>query len=405
MVELIKDKIQELFVSTPPDVSVTYGKKYTNGEFTGEIGIVFNVEKKKPLNEIPENEILPTSVEINGVSYVTDVFETGKITAMACDQQVLDNCYGWQTTLPTNQNYIRPLKGGLQITNYDSNSFGTLGFIAVDNETNALVAITNNHVAIRNGFYTTDRDQYNEDNEVNTPMYQPANGSSTFGSVMRYVALRLPGPDPINPIPNYVDAAAISVNPTDISFTESFKQHGISYNLPMPFATTSEIDNLLTTNPPLYSSGRTTGAKTGACGLTTLGIFGNTFVYPYDNGTIDNNVILFNDLIHYTRANPDCEWPISPGDSGSALIADFNGTYKIIGLAFAGGSNVGSACRIDRVAQELNISAWDGTAKPFIDLNSRSTITVTGSSLDNPIACNGKLYWQVGKTPNSYPCV
>jgi phosphoribosylformimino-5-aminoimidazole carboxamide ribonucleotide (ProFAR) isomerase len=98
MNQSIKDKIHELFISTPSDVSVGYGKNITNGEYTGEIGIVFNVEKKKPLNEIPENEILPTSVEIGGVTYITDVFERGKLIPLACSQQVLDNCYGWQTT-------------------------------------------------------------------------------------------------------------------------------------------------------------------------------------------------------------------------------------------------------------------------------------------------------------------
>jgi len=404
MNQSIKDKIQELFTSTPSDVSVGYGKKITNGEFTGEIGIIFNVEKKKPLNEISENEILPTSVEIDGVTYITDVFERGKLLALSCNQEVLDGCYGWQTTTPINQTHIRPLKGGTQISS-DTAATGTLGFIAVDNLTNALVAITNNHVSIVNGFYSTERDVYNEQNEINNPIYQPGNATTTIGSVIRYSPLKSPGNDVFNPIFNYVDGAVISVNSSDISFTESFKQQGLPYNLPMAFATTSEIDNLLTTNPPIYSSGRTTGAKFGACGLTIQSIHSTASVYPYTNGTNTNVTLVFGDLIDYIRINPDCEWPIKAGDSGSALIADFNGTCKIIGLAFAGGSNAGAACRIDRVAQELNISAWDGSTKPFINLSSKTTITTTGSSSNKTIECGGKTYWQVGKTPYSNPCV
>jgi len=405
MNQSIKDKIHELFISTPSDVSVGYGKKITNGEYTGEIGFVFNVEKKKPLNEIPENEILPTSVEIDGVTYITDVFERGKLIPLACGQQVLDNCYGWQTTTPTNQTLIRPIKGGVQITSDNIGSYGTLGFIAVDNETNALVGVTNAHVVIGNPFFTTNRNVYNEENEINNPIYQPGNATPTIGSVIRYNPLKLVGNDSYpNWITNYVDGALISVSSDKISFSESFKQHGLPYNQPMTFATTSEIDNLLTTNPPIYSSGRTTGAKFGDCGLTIQAIGSTSFVSPYPNGT-SNEVIYFSDIIDYTRINPDCEWPIKAGDSGSALIADFNGTCKIIGLAFAGGYNGGAACRIDRVAQELNISAWDGSSKPFIDLSSKTTITTTGSSSNKTIQCGGKTYWQVGKMPYSNPCV
>ena len=54
---------------------------------------------------------------------------------------------------------------------------------------------------------------------------------------------------------------------------------------------------------------------------------------------------------------------ISWEDSGSALAAYIDGVWKIIGLCFAGSTYYGMACRIDNVAAQLNISAWDGTTK------------------------------------------
>ena len=62
--EKIKIKINELFDLTPDNVGVMYGKKMTNGEYTGENTIDFTTEKKIPLNEIPEGEVLPTEIEM-----------------------------------------------------------------------------------------------------------------------------------------------------------------------------------------------------------------------------------------------------------------------------------------------------------------------------------------------------
>ena len=57
MDEQIKNKIEELFQSTPEGVGVMLGNKITNGEYTGEESIVFTVEKKKPLSDLTPEEI------------------------------------------------------------------------------------------------------------------------------------------------------------------------------------------------------------------------------------------------------------------------------------------------------------------------------------------------------------
>lgn len=364
------------------------------------------LKKKKPLSEIPEDEVLPTSIEINGTQFKTDVREIGKLNVLACDS----SCNEWQTTSPGNRSKVRPLVGGLSITSTNESGTGTLGFIAVDNDTNALVGVTNNHVIVGHGFNSVNRGINDEYNELNNNVFQPGEfggnqvPENITGVLMKYVPIyehMYQYPTGVASIPNQVDGAVFSVDQNDISFSESWRQYGLSYNMPMAFASTSEIDNLMNTNPTVYASGRTTGPKSGTCALKISALFMNGLIGGYNYG---QSYALFSDLIEFVRINDDCDNPVVAGDSGSALIADFNGTWKIIGLIFAGSSNSGSACRIDLVANQLNISAWDASIKPFIDVNSKTIITRTGAVEDSAVQCGGKYYWQFGKTMSSNPC-
>ena len=397
----IKDKIKELFKNTPDDIGVSWGKKVKGGIFTGERCIVFKVKNKKPLKNISKDQILPTEVEIDNTIYKTDVWEVGEIKPLSCDNNTINNCYDWVTIPPTNRNRIRPLMGGIKITS-DAifPSWGTLGLIAIDTETSSLIGITNNHVAVANAFYTTDRNPWSIQNTINGSVYQnTVDVADIIGKVIRY--------NPIYLIPEYnkVDGAIISITSSTIDISQSFKQHGLSYALPMEFATTEEIDDLLSSDPPIYSSGARSGVKGSTdCGLTISALDVTIVVGPYMNdGAMEN--VYYEELIEFTRLNPDCAWPINGGDSGSVLIANFSGIWKIIGLCFAGGYFTGYACRIDNVANELNISAWDESAKNFIDLSSQEIITVNGVSADKTITCNGKTYWQIGSGLTNNPCV
>lgn len=407
LTENIKQKIQELFDSTPENVSVSYGKKITNGEFTGQLGIVFFVETKLPLEAIDEAQVLPSSVTIDGVDYVTDVIEVGNIETLVCDSTTLNNCYGWQNVPPGNRGTIRPLKGGISVTSYNNqDAIGTLGFMAVDTFTQALVGISNNHVLISDGFYTSDRNLTGlKENELSDNVYQTGETGTNpilkIGEVLRYVPLNLLST-------NTVDAAMTSVASADISNSESIKQYGLSNSTAMPFASTSEINNLLSTNPLLYSSGRTTGAKgEGSCGLRVLSIGASAPISGYTLQGV-TKTINFSDCIVFTRTNPQCPSPIASGDSGSALIANFSGTWKIIGLVFAGGTSasnyVGFANRIDNVASQLGIESWDGTTKNYVDLASKTSKTTAGGSANSTLLCSGSTYWQVGLTNSSSPC-
>ncbi len=199
MSENIKNKIEELFHSTPEGVGVMLGNKITNGEYTGEESIVFTVEKKKPLSELSPEEILPSQVEIDGVTYKTDVFETGLIETFACPSNVTSACYSWQYTPPGNRQTIRPLKGGISLTSQNQQGkVGTLGFLAVDSATGALVGITNNHVVIADAYYSSFRSTtgilQNEtsDSAYQTGDIQPSSSSLKIGEVLRYVPLSAP---------------------------------------------------------------------------------------------------------------------------------------------------------------------------------------------------------------------
>jgi hypothetical protein len=423
MTESINKKIQELFENTPENVGVGLGNKIKNGQYTDEVCILFTVQKKLPLNEIPENEILPTSVEIDGVVYKTDVFEVGIINALACPPDstggtsyatactVCNDCYSWYPTNNAgNRNRVRPLQGGLSTTSYNQRaSVGTLGFIAQDITTNALVGVSNSHVYVSDSYYTSYRNlngAINNESSDNTYQFNETNpiisSNETIGQVVRYIPLHSYGSN----IQNQVDGALTSVLNGTISAVDSWKQWGLTgVTSAPPFATTAEIDALLTTyvNSEITSTGRSTGPKQGVCGLKILGINNTSLVGGFKNQGV-TTFASFNKIIAFTRINSNCIYPIYPGDSGSALIAKINGVSKIIGLCFAGSDFVGLANRIDDVASQLGIKAWDGTTLKYINPATISYLTVPNGSLNNTISCSGQTYWQVGLTNSSYYC-
>ena len=77
---------------------------------------------------------------------------------------------------------------------------------------------------------------------------------------------------------------------------------------------------------------------------------------------------------------------------------------KIIGLSFAGsttGSSTGyktiaRACRIDRVAEELNIEAFTGQTVNFSDKTDPQVRYELGFSSLSAVTINGDKYYQVG---------
>jgi hypothetical protein len=407
-IENIKLKIQELAMSTPNVNSISYGYKFVGNVQTDELCIMYGVEQKKPLSELSPEEILPSSITVGNQVLNTDVNEISKPVLLAC------NASCGEVAGPSsadNRALTRPLKGGLSITSKNNvTTTGTLGFIGVHTATQTLVGVTCNHVVIQDAFYTSERNLFgtiqNEYSPIDT-IYQDGETGSippsnyNIGQVLRYV--------PISSVNyNFADVAIFSLNAADIDISTSFQNIGSDYLLPLPFASTSEINNLLSTNPMLYSSGRTTGPKGGVtCPMRIYSLFSSTILDFNKQGVSTN--CQFNDQIVFVKPENDpslstvCSNPVYPGDSGSALIADFSGVRKIIGLVFAGGQ-VGSiyyygyANRIDNIASELGIEAWDGTAKGYVNPASITYKTTYNGSSNKTTTCGPTEYWQVGLT-------
>ena len=406
--EFLKELTKHYHDITPEDVvGVSFGKKESGGVLTDKDAVIFTVRKKKPLDEIPEEERIPSQIEYGGVSFETDI-EEGEF-------KFLEDCpsdfYSWVTTPPANRNKIRPLQGGLSVTNYTnlSNYVGTLGFIAVDNQTNSLVGVSNNHVLIADAFQANERSLSGVKSSIyENKVTQPNEGSNyglqnAIGIVKRYVPLSGTS------YYNSVDAALTTVNESDIDST-SYRQYGLDgWTQPLTFATTSEIDNLLSTNPNLFSAGRTTGPK----GEGDMKLFADsittTISINYNKQGVSTTIYFDNCIRFYASASTTpngyvCTYPINAGDSGSALVADFGGTRKIIGLVFAGSYNNnnqvtrGLANRIDKVAEQIDISAWTGQTVNYSDTGNTQTYTVTGLSDEPYIDLGGNTYWQAGLT-------
>lgn len=415
----LKERISNLYNTTSDNIiSVGLGRKTKNGVETGEIGIVFGVLKKIPINDLPKDEILPRSIFVNGQEYQTDVEQTEIPKMCVCyssgDPEIarLQNL----ATAPS------PLKGGQEITMYPNNftptqrSLGTLGFIGTDNIDGKIVAVTNAHVACYKKLIASQRDYIEEeslpyntaeryplyDNTLQYPsgvMKNNATFVTPFPRIKRYVP-HYKKDEGIN----YVDVAIYTVLEEYIN-NDSYQVWQpttvTTYPTSLPFASTAELDNLLTTNPLVYSTGRTTGPKgygsSPSCRLRITGMGITTDVADGGEGFVgtwsDTGRIQFQD---------NSPSPILGGDSGSSVLADIGGQRKIIGLVFAAGGNLGVFCRIDRIVEALNISAFSTPTNTQQSEPSLFTGSISQYANTVKLTRNGKTYYQVGLTRNTY---
>lgn len=414
-------------------IGVSYGYKIKDGKVLNEKVISFTVKKKLPIDEIDKDKLLPKTIEYLGETFKTDVIE-GEIKLMSTSFCYPEHYTWWEywqpiPTIPSNRNKFRPIKGGISLTNYSSqpNTVGTLGFIAIDSNTNSFVGVTNNHVVIDDAFIASERASSVISNVKRDVATQPNETTdygmnNRIGEVKRYVPI-------YENVSNKVDAALITIDESVMSLDESWKQEGLIISSPMPFATESEIDNLLGNGILLYSSGRRSGAK-GELDTKIVPISVNSSCnISYSRQNVDVSTT-FTDLITFMASGTTitsgdtCFFPLAAGDSGSALIAEINGVKKIVGLCFAGSYAYipidpedplseqipvcynGLACRIDRVASELEIEAWTGqTNVNFSNTSNTEECIVTGKDSRSYIIKDGKKYWQFGLTLNNNICI
>jgi hypothetical protein len=427
LTEELKKELEKLYRGTPDDIhGVSLGYKYKNGEKTEEIGIVFNVDKKLSESDLSEDKILPKSIRVGEQDICTDVREVPRSEMLSC--------YCSSDPCPDVPNITNlraaplPMRGGQQIIQFPTNwtpasgglynvSVGTLGFFCVDNIDNKIVGVTNSHVVCYRRAFAFDRslgnldqgalsieypDPYNTVEArswVNGQSYNPGalisdNSTNTIaGKIKRYQPVSMSGY-------NYSDVALLSMSPSVISSANSYKVWQpigtTDYTNFLPFASTAEINNLLVTNPRVYSTGRTTGPKgyanTSTCRLRITSIGNYLTVGGYDIS--DWGDIMSFDYEDFSSG------AVLGGDSGSALLADISGVRKIIGLVFAGNGTTGDACRIDRVAADMNIRAWDGTYDSSLPTSLYGVVTDFSNSKSSQasLVYGGKTYYQVGFT-------
>lgn len=408
----IKDKIKELNSQMSDScTAVGYGFKEKDGKITKEKSIIFTFKEKKPLSELSPDEIIPNEIQVGDETLKTDVQEgTNKYVAYeACPSSF----YYWSSnstlnptgaTTPPQQGEIRPIKGGLQIRNQSLGFLGTMGFVAVDKDTNSLVGVTNAHVMTEN-FFRADESSRGVSDVYGNNMGQPSTSTDQrVGVTKRYVPVKGASSGS-----NYVDGAIFTLDESEISLSESYKYYGLSLSSPPPFATTQEIDELIDNDWDFYSVGRTTGAKGEGDSKLKFLSYDSVNVYNTLSDSIDR-LTTYNDCISYIASastitpGNGCYYPINSGDSGSALLANINGTVKIIGLCFAGSDlgqpddyfRIARACRIDKVAEELNIEAFTGQTVNYSDKSNPQLHYEPGFSSLSAVTINGNKFYQVG---------
>jgi hypothetical protein len=192
-----------------------------------------------------------------------------------------------------------------------------------------------------------------------------------------------------------------------------------------PFASTQEI-NTLPNNPniKIFLAGRSSGAKglpgemsnnlsaynNASCQINVNSVTESVYICEGGNCAFEAPA---NEKIN-TLLSPSIEiaWRNCPGtqisqggDSGSAVLAEFNGIWKIIGILYGGNSSSGIAVvsRIDYIAPLLNIKPYMGQA-----LNQPKTIPTNKIVVKNKQSMSwflnpsdNKVYNQLGTTTSA----
>lgn len=418
----ILDKIKDIAAGPINTTSIYLGRKTKDGQETGEIGIVFSVEKKVSSGDIPKDQLIPKTIKVDGHDIVTDVVECEPLKTMACytssdpDVTKLQNL----PTAPV------ALKGGQEMRQFPTGwvnlgggnfqiQIGTLGFFAKDLIDNKVVAVTNSHVACYRKTLASQRNISEEqlspnntgeqypwvgDGNLYTPGGSFRNNSANargMNRIKRYEPQDLYGINYVDaalliPEPNYVDNNSYQVwQPTSVP----------TYPASLPFASTAELNNLLVSNPRVYSTGRSTGPKGwgnfAGCRIRVTAVGAAASVTDSTEGFVAS----WQDLI-YVQYEDLSTGPMAGGDSGSAVMAEIGGVMKIIGLFFAGASNLGALCRIDRIVTALNIGPFTTPTNSSIPTPNFFSGDFATYGSQKTISRNGKTYYQIGVTSNVY---
>lgn len=431
--EFIKDNYASLKQQYPNLQGILLSHKVINNSPTNEQCLTFIVDKKRPLSELSSHEIIPKNIQFQNSVIHTDVLSTLSLSSVPC--------IGTQnstTTHPMSAHYAkhRPLKGGISCIAAGS-SDATLGMLVVDKLDGSIVGLTNNHVACLNVLSVRRENMY-YDNTLQYAIQQPASmvynpfGEPNESLEKNYIGYcKRTYPFDNSNLDTTVDAAIIALTGYEgLISNESVNIVNFNQAGPYKWATTDEIDQLLEVGSPnygapLFRSGRTGGAfgypgNDYLCSLSASGygvldvMFGIANPYIDIVGGVTPGPLpitlkeqTFSDVFIFESNNKEV-LPAQGGDSGSVIFALLSAniqeqsTWKVVGLIFAGGTRggwpIGVFCRIDQVAEKLNIAPWNGEV-PVNYTPSRRVISVTEPEYDTNAktqTLSGQTYYYAG---------
>jgi len=340
-----KQRVEDELLARPGVVGVDINEKISAGEPTGKLAIVVYVDKKKSKADLTEAEVIPD--EIDGVP--TDVqeerielypaFAAVAEIAPQIDTTKYAALHGGISMGPCRSVHLEPL----DVPSAGEYIFvGTLGAMVKDRATQAVMGLTNFHVACVDVHWS-----------VGDTMAQPGRVDSgtcpadAFGSIARAA------------LSDHVDGAVIAIKAgkaTDCSI------EGIG-------AVKGQASAVV--NMAVRKRGRTTGLTFGRVSSVDA-----TVTIPYGDGlgshTLKNQVRIVADTTKSAMFSDH-------GDSGSVVVTDDN---KVVALLFGGSAAATYANPIQFVLDELNV-----------DLCVKSTVVLTspivcGPILTKPIVCH-----------------
>jgi hypothetical protein len=294
-------------------VGIGKGLKQKQGMPTGEEAIVILVRKKVPLNELPEDQVIPSSIE----GKLSDVIEVGEISihgGYPGEGNVVE-AYSPVEDLIARQSRWRPAPGGVSIGHYKITA-GTLGSVVYDYRGRKLI-LSNNHVLAN---ATTGRD---DRARIGDAILQP--GAYDGGTIQQ---------DRIAVLYRYVP-----LKDNDYNIVDAAVAAPLTPNLVVPFIL--GVGSVYGTISPKFAmlvkkSGRTTGVTHGIIIAT------NAIVdVDYGNG----RTLSFKDQIITTNIS-------AGGDSGSIVLSESDWA---VGLLFAGSLLITVVNPIEAVLNSLCI--------------------------------------------------
>ena len=296
------------FLCYPGVVSVGLGIKIKNSRFTGIPSLVFGVEKKVALEELPSGQLIPGYID----RLPTDVVQIGKIKMLGYSLPHPKAPPEDQTDFRKTR--MRPAQPGVSIGHYKVTA-GTLGAIVKGEFPGGIAILSNNHI-LANGTSGADGLSRKGDRILQPAPYDAGGRRDTIARLYDFspiIPVEKAGRGPVNVIDS---ALAIPLDPGYV--TDSIVGLG-------------RVSGTADARPGMrvYKSGRSTGVTSGQ-----IVSIGNTIKVANE----EKNYV-FEEQIGIAAKS-------GGGDSGSLFV---NGQGRAVGLLFAGGDNITYANPIGRV--------------------------------------------------------